>query len=120
MAKQLWKSFISEDAPSASDPCFDLLSAAHALRKRSLIRWTTHHVKGHQDKDTPIEGLDRWVKLNILMDKKAKALLKHHPQCPQQFAIPFEPWSIWYQGKKLSKARYTTIYIVHAPAALSY
>ena len=86
-----------------------------------MMRWTTHHVKGHQDEDKPLENLDRWAKLNILMNKKAKSLLKQHPQHPQQFVIPFEPWSIWYQGKKLTKEKDTTIYnIVHAPAALSY
>ncbi len=82
------------------DPNFDLLSAIQKLKHSSQIHWTFRHIKGHQDDSIPLSSLDRWAKLNIEMDARAKDHINIARQKPRQSVIGQEPWSLWIQGKK--------------------
>jgi hypothetical protein len=48
----------------------DLIVACRQWKAASPIRWTTHHIPAHQDKDK-MKELNRWAKLNCEMDRKA-------------------------------------------------
>lgn len=107
--------------PNPSDPCFDILSASYALLWQSHIKWFSHHVKGHQDDESPLGELDRWALLNIQMDRKAKELLCRAVPGQRHFTVPHEAWSIWKDDVKLSKDRDNAMYtIVHAIPARKY
>jgi hypothetical protein len=54
------------------DSNYDLLFAIRTLWAYSPLTWKFCHVKGHQDDHSPQEHLDRWARLNIEMDKRAK------------------------------------------------
>jgi hypothetical protein len=43
--------------PDIKDPDYDLLSAIRKAISRSPVKWTWHHVLGHQDDD----GLRYWI-----------------------------------------------------------
>jgi hypothetical protein len=107
--------------PHHTHPCFDILSAANTLLKHSTICWHPKHVKGHQDDHNDITSLDTWVQLNILIDSKTNDLFRNDPSHPSHYSIPFEAWSVWWQGTKLIQDFFNSLYkIVHAPAAKSY
>ena len=50
----------------------DLKVACRQWKAASPIRWTTHHIRAHQDK-YKTKKLNRWAKLNCEMDRKAVA-----------------------------------------------
>jgi hypothetical protein len=54
------------------EPNHDILHALCTLWAQSPISWKFKHVRGHQDDRSSIESLDRWAKLNVEMDTKAK------------------------------------------------
>jgi hypothetical protein len=60
----------SFDSPSQAQ--YDLVHACRLLIRNSPIKWTPHHVKGHQDDDIAYAELDRWGQLNVNMDNLAK------------------------------------------------
>jgi hypothetical protein len=51
-------------------------------------------MKGHQDDHTALESLDRWAKLNIEMDAKAKNHMAIARRTPRHYMIAHEPWSL--------------------------
>ena len=56
----------------------------------SPIKWTCHHVAGHQD-DDGIKVLDRWAKLNIEMDSLVKVYWNDMVDQHQAVNSPIEP-----------------------------
>jgi hypothetical protein len=63
--------------PDPKHPNFDLVGACWALKNTVPITWETEHIKGHQDKNTPIQALSRKAKLNVAMDRTATAYWIH-------------------------------------------
>jgi hypothetical protein len=63
---------LSYNTINIEDSNFDLLSAICKLRSSSPITWTLRHIKGHQDDSKPMPDLDRWARLNVEMDTRAK------------------------------------------------
>jgi hypothetical protein len=86
---------------AVEEPSYDLLAAIRHQWLYSKIQWKIRHVAGHQDDDVPIEQLDRWGKLNVEMDARAKAFLNIAKQKPRHHLIKSAPWSLWYHDKKL-------------------
>jgi hypothetical protein len=55
------------------------------------------------------------------MDKRAKDHMKIAKQFPRHYTLTGEPWSIWFQGKKIVNEWSDTMYdIVHSEAAKEY
>lgn len=103
-------------------PQFDLIAALQGQMHKSPITWKPRHVKGHQDNNVDAE-LDRWAKLNIEMDEKAKlhwATTCDVARNPEQHLLE-EPWSAWIGDKKVSKdLRSTIIDHIHGTAIKAY
>ena len=85
------------------DADYDLLSAIRQLLASSPIKWTSHHVAGHQD-DDGIEVLDRWAKLNIEMDSLVKVYWNDMVDQHQAVNSPIEHeyWPVYISGRKIS------------------
>jgi Reverse transcriptase (RNA-dependent DNA polymerase) len=106
---------------SVDEPSYDLLAAIRHQWLYSSVQWKIRHVKGHQDDERAPTELDRWERLNVEMDGRAKAFIQVAKQRPRHFLIKSEPWSLWYQGKKIVKDIKETIYeIVHSSEARDY
>jgi hypothetical protein len=104
--------------PSISD--YDIVAAIVRHISMSPIQLSYTHVKGYQDRiqDT---SLDRWSRLNIAMDHLAKSHIPAAERSPRYQVIPGEPWSIWYQLRKIISKPVPTIYsLVHSASARSY
>jgi hypothetical protein len=54
------------------DPNYDLLLAIRTLWAYLPLNWKFCYVKGHQDDHSSPTDLDRWAKLNVEMDTRAK------------------------------------------------
>ncbi len=103
------------------DANHDLLQAIRTLWAYSPISWRFKHVKGHQDDHTALGSLDRWAKLNIEMDAKAKNHMAIAKRPPHHYMIVHEPWSLWFEDKKITSDLPITIYdLVHASSAKEY
>ncbi len=117
----LHKAFLSQPYASIFDPNYDLISAIHREHENSPLTWKHKHVKGHQDDHNNISLLDHWSKLNIEVDTLAKAHLNIAPQITTHQNIANEPWSLWVNGRKLTKSIMATIYDwIHALHAREY
>ncbi len=118
----LYRCFSPDFHPSPSDSHYDLLAAAHTLRDQCPITWSYRHVKGHQD-DNPTAELDRWARLNIEMDLRAKTHWYANQSQSQeiQYSIPGEPWSVWIQGRKVCvDIRNTLLDYIHGGEARNW
>ncbi len=67
------KAFSYVSMISVDEPSYDMLLAIRQQWAYSPILWKIRHVEGHQDDMQSVESLDRWGKLNVEMDKAAKA-----------------------------------------------
>jgi hypothetical protein len=80
------KSVFSEWDPKPEDADYDLILDIRRKIAKLPIKATGRHVEGHQDdprkRSGPPKSLDRWAKLNVEMDARAKKLLRqrvgHH------------------------------------------
>ena len=54
---------------------FDVIRSINRLRKKTTIRSSLRHVKGHQDDNINYYQLDRWAQINVLVDTMAKQKL---------------------------------------------
>jgi hypothetical protein len=92
---------------------FDLLQDIRAKIKHSPLVWHWRWIEGHQDDKTPFEALDRWAQLNVICDGLAKAFwnncVSSHSWLPNH-AFGDENWSVWIDGKKLSRLDKTKLY----------
>lgn len=103
------------------DSNYDLLFAIRKLWAESPITWKFRHIKGHQDDNLPLANLDRWAKLNIEMDTRAKKHMEISKRSPRHYLLTAEPWSTWYQGGKIISDFSNTIYdLVHSDEIKHY
>jgi hypothetical protein len=78
-------------------------------------------VKGHQDDFTSAETLDRWAKLNVEMDAKAKAHIVVAKRSPRHYMVTATLWSLWTNDKKIPTDLPSKIYdAVHSDEAKEY
>ena len=89
--------------PKPSAPDFDLIDSIRRRVKRLPITINWEHVKGHQD-DNRAANLSPLAKLSVQADSYAK---QHYQNC---HTVPMpnhkfgrEPFTVHFQGKKLSK-----------------
>lgn len=110
--------FDPEYQPKPNDKNFDLVSATWNIVRNTKIRWKGTHVKGHQDDTTTYATLPRLAKLNVDMDRKAKAFWNHlcvHAgtdtfPSPLQHPIHGEGWQIWIGDRKISTPSTKVLY----------
>jgi hypothetical protein len=115
------KAFNEEDIIHVEDADQDLLRATRSLLLTSPLTWSFRHILGHQDTSKSLASLDRWEKLNVEMDTKAKLHLDVTCRSPRHYAISREAWSVWLNGKKIVKDLAATIYeVVHSDIAKQY
>jgi hypothetical protein len=107
----LQKVFLSTKISSDDLDCNIIMAARKALLT-SPITWHTRHVLGHQEKQS--HKLDRWECLNIEEDAKVKSFLATARRLPQHSAFGLEPWSLWYNKKKLSDVPSSLYELVHS------
>lgn len=85
----------------------------------SPFLWDWRYISGHQDRLG--SSKDRWATLNVEMDAKARAFMPTALRTPHQYAIPGEPWSIWYSGEKLQHNFTRMLYdLIHAHQTQQY
>jgi hypothetical protein len=115
------KAFNQVSILQVGDSNYDMLFAIRSLWALSPIKWKFRHIMGHQDDHVALDKLDRWAKLNIEMDKRAKQHIHIAQRSPRHYMIYAEPWSVWSHGKKIVTDFSDTIYdIVHSNEAKSY
>jgi hypothetical protein len=83
------------------DANYDLLQAMQTLWVLSPIVLKYRHVKDHQDEHAAIDTLDRWAKLIIEMESRAKQHLQKSCCLSCHYLISSEPWSLWTYNKKI-------------------
>ena len=85
---------------------YDLLKDLRKKISLSPLTWTGRWVAGHQDDSLRFEELDRWSQLNVECDGLAKAYWNScttsNSWIPNK-GFADEGWSIWIDGKKLTK-----------------
>ena len=113
--EEAMKSVFAEWDPKPENADYDLILDIRRKLAKLPITATGRHVEGHQDdprkRKGPPKPLDRWAKLNVAMDARAKKLLRqrlglHYPN------IPFgeEHLVVKFRGKKLSKIDIEALY----------
>jgi hypothetical protein len=103
--------------PDPSAESFDLIQAIWSILQTTPIRWSTVHVRGHQDKHG-LAGLSRLELLNVEMDNAAKRHWAHlcplHDDnpipSPIHHTIHREAWSLWNGTQKFSRPNRRNIY----------
>lgn len=117
---------LSCDGLSALDNVFNFVSVIKIEDSNydllfAPLTWKFRHVKGHQDDHSSHDQLDRWAKLNVEMDSRAKRHIEIAKRSPRHYMIANEPWSIWYEEKKIISDLTETIYdLVHSEEAKVY
>lgn len=101
-------------------PSFDILAAIHSIRRVCLIKWTTLHIKGHQDDHKEVKELDRWGQLNVEADSLAKSAIPCAKASNWHYIVPEEPCSVWYGGLKIQNVRDKVHDIIHSAAGRTY
>ena len=110
----LWTGFNHKD-PTCASNSYDLLKVLKHEIKSSPIRWTTKHVQGHQDRDRPIEELDKWAQFNVLCDREAEDHWNTHHgngnrERPAPGVMPGEGWRVTIGNQVLVNNIGTHIY----------
>ncbi len=78
-------------------------------------------MKGHQDDVSHFAALDRWARLNVEMDKRAKQHIGVARRSPRHYLVEYKPWSLWLHGTKIIQDLSTTVYdLIHADLAKEY
>ncbi len=99
---------------------FDLLYAIKKKLSDLPISYHLQHVKGHQDRHTSVDKLDRLSVLNIEMDSLAKSVLHQWAEHTFQL-IEGEPWPIIHKNLKVVKGIDSSLYaIVHGTQIVEY
>ncbi|MCA1800669.1 MAG: hypothetical protein LC650_05195 [Actinobacteria bacterium] len=104
--------------PDPQHKNFDLVNATWRIVKSSNIHWEPFHVYGHQENKRPLASLSRLERLNVAMDRTAKAfwaaLCVHNnsillPQ-PKSHAIHGEGWQLWHGDTKITQPSTNFLY----------
>jgi hypothetical protein len=104
--------------PNPKKPNFDLVSSCWSIKKSSPIQWEAVHVKGHQDRQTPIQELPRKARLNVEMDRVASAYWIHLISRSETMPAPIvraiygEEWQLWNGDHKISHPSDKTLYSI--------
>lgn len=101
----LQKAF-QEHPPTPKQPNFDLLLEINRFRRDMNIEIETNWVKGHQDTVTNRDDLDHWTRINIAMDRLAKAHWERLDATrPGPFSLPASNgiWSLWQHGQRITR-----------------
>jgi hypothetical protein len=102
--------------PDPKHPNFDLVGACWRLKNTVPITWATEHIKGHQDKHTPVHALSKKAKLNVAMDRTATAYWIHlvsqggSMPIPEAREIYGEEWQLWNGEQKLTHPSRNKLY----------
>jgi hypothetical protein len=100
---------------------FDLLYAIKKKLSDLPISYHLQHVKGHQDRYTSVDKLDRLSILNIEMDSLAKSVLHQWAAHTTLQPIEGEPWPIIHKNLKVVKGIDSSLYtIVHGTQIVEY
>jgi hypothetical protein len=68
-----------------------------------------------------MKELDRWAKLNVEMDQRAKNYIAVVKRSPRHCKISQEPWSLWFNKTKIVSDPANSIYdLVHSDEAKTY
>jgi hypothetical protein len=87
-----------------TDPHFNMLSALCYMITASPLRWTQHHIEGHQDDDATAT-LDFWALQNIKMDNLPNIFwIEHSATAPVLYPIAGEGFQVWLGDRKLAPA----------------
>jgi hypothetical protein len=95
-------------------PDYDLLKDLREKIKKSPLKWTGRWVEGHQDDQHRLEDIDRWGQLNVECDGLAKDYWNactETEEWPTNNKFADEGWSVWIEGKKLTKIDKHALYI---------
>jgi len=107
--QQSLQAFHTDFLPNTSSTNFDLVNATWHNIQQTPLQITGHHVKGHQDDHVDLQLLSHPARLNVEMDKLAKAYWLHlttqtpsntMPE-PIQHPIQGEKWQIWNGDQKV-------------------
>jgi hypothetical protein len=85
---------------------FDLLQDIRAKIAKSPVTWKWRWVEGHQADTKKYSDLDRWGQLNVECDGLAKEYWNACTESNQWInndSFGDEGWSVWIEGKKLTK-----------------
>ncbi len=103
------------------DANYNILQAIWTLWAYSSIVWKFCHIKGHQHDNVALDTLDRWAKLNIEMNSRAKQHQNKACRSPRHYLLSSEPWSLWINNQKIVYDLPNTIYdFVHTEEAKAY
>lgn len=106
--------------PSIDAPSFDILATIHLIRKECPIKWTTLHIKGHQDDHQDVKELGQWGQLNVEADSLAKSVIPRAKASNRHYNIPGEPCSVRYRGQKITNIRAEVHHIIHSEEGRTY
>ena len=85
-------------------PHFDLVGAIQTKLHESLLEWSPHFIRSHQDDHREYDELDQWEQDNVDMDDNAKThWAETQDSRPRDTdLIDGEPWPLWLLEEKLS------------------
>jgi hypothetical protein len=104
--------------PNPKRPNFDLVSACWCIKNSTHIQWEAEHVKGHQDRTTPLHDLTRQARLNVEMDRVAEAYWIHlvtraeTMPAPKTQVITGEEWQLWNGEHKITHPHDKILYSI--------
>ena len=80
---------------------FDLVSMIRYHLRRSPIRWTYRHIKGHQDRTTNFQHLTEAAQANIIADSETKRQLSKEDIPIHSKLRVGEPWTLTCHGEDI-------------------
>ena len=115
--------------PHTKHSSFDLVSATYSILRECPFEWEGVHVKGHQDQKRAYHSLSRLSKLNVQMDKLAKAYWQYLVTNFQEDSIPVpvshpiykEGWQLWAGDVKIVEPSTNKLYsLIQDPITRSW
>jgi hypothetical protein len=88
------------------------------MRNQTPVLWEAEHIKGHQDRTTPVQELSRKARLNVEADRIAGAYWIHLVSrnevmpTPKVHEIFGEEWQLWNGDQKISHPSNQALYSI--------
>jgi hypothetical protein len=88
------------------------------MKNSTPIQWEAEHVRGHQDRVSPVQALPRKAQLNVEMDRLAEAYWIHlvtkseTMPSPKSQAIMGEEWQLWNGDYKITHPHDKILYSI--------
>jgi hypothetical protein len=99
------------DGPAVvTRPDFDLIHTIRHYLRVSQLKWTSQHVRGHQEDFKEWAELTWWEKQNVRMDHAAKDKMLRPWTAPSQRISSHEGWSVWRGNQKQTFYNHDGIY----------